>query len=297
MSHPAFVLVTLLALSAPLTAVGQQPPAGALPKNGSAKLLDAINYARTGKRLLAGARIVGGKVAAPGTHPWQVALVAAEGKVVADAFFCGGSLYSANWVITAAHCVNQGTTASQVDVVVGTQDLRKGGTRLKVAQIIIHKAYGVGNPNDNDVALLKLASNVPAAGTKAIVPVSEAEESTLIPPQTLVTTSGWGATSQGGNVVPDLRELTIPTVPTKGVCDDKVSYGNRVTDNMICAGRQQGGQDSCQGDSGGPLSAGTGEARRLVGIVSWGDGCAQPDKYGIYTRVARYSQWIRDNAK
>ena len=287
------------ALLAAVPSISQQRDASdiALPEAGSLKLLDAVRYVRTGKRLLTGERIMGGKVAAPGAHPWQVALIAAEGANVADAFFCGGSLYGPTWIITAAHCVNRGTTPSQVNVVVGTQDLRSGGTRMKVAEIIIHKGYKSAVSNDNDIAMLRLESPVSNPAAKAIVPVSAAEESTLVPPKTDVTTSGWGATRQGGGVVPELREVTVPIVPTKGVCDDRVSYGNRVTDNMICAGLQEGGKDSCQGDSGGPLSAGSGTSRRLVGVVSWGDGCANPDKYGVYTRVARYSKWIEDTVK
>ena len=292
----SFAFCALFAATPSLSQLREASDA-ALPETGSLRLLDAVNYVRTGKRLLTGQRIVGGKVAAAGTHSWQVALIAAEGKNVVDAFFCGGSLYSSTWVITAAHCVNRGTAPSQVNVVVGTQDLRSGGTRLKVAEIVIHKGYNSGTSNDNDIAMVRLESAVSDPAAKTIVPVSEAEESSVIPPKTEVTTSGWGATRQGGGAVPELRELSIPIVPTKGVCDDRVSYGNRVTDNMICAGLQAGGKDSCQGDSGGPLSVGSAAARRLVGVVSWGDGCANADKYGVYTRVARYTKWIEDTVK
>lgn len=263
-----------------------------LPEFGSLKLLDAISYVRTGNRLLTGARVVGGRVAQPGTHPWQVALIAAEGTNVLDAFFCGGSLYKADWVVTAAHCVDRRTDPAQVDVVVGSQDLRAPGIRVKVRAIHVHSAYS-SRTMDNDIALLQLMMPISDPRAKLISLVATTEEPRLVYDKAPLMTSGWGATRQGGDVVPELRELIVPYVPT-AVCNDRVSYNGKITDNMICAGQQTGGQDACQGDSGGPLSAGADAARRLVGIVSWGYGCANPDKYGVYTRVARYTKWISD---
>ena len=102
--------------------------------------------------------------------------------------------------------------------------------------------------------------------------------------------TGWGAAEQGGSVVRDLREVTVPFV-TNAVCGDLLSYGSQITDTMICAGLAAGGTNSCQGDSGGPLVS-TSAPVQLVGVVSWGEGCAKPGKYGVYSRIANFKKWI-----
>jgi secreted trypsin-like serine protease len=78
-------------------------------------------------------------------------------------------------------------------------------------------------------------------------------------------------------------------------CNNAASYNNRILPTMLCAGRARGGIDACQGDSGGPLIRGgePGDAV-LVGIVSFGDGCARPNKFGVYTRVSSYRGWIKE---
>ena len=116
---------------------------------------------------------------------------------------------------------------------------------------------------------------------------------------------GWGTTSEGGDVSEDLREVDMPIVDDE-TCGEPQSYGDEfVPAVMLCVGLPGGGVDSCQGDSGGPLMVNTGggvttgeeasaEGWKLAGIVSWGEGCAEPDKYGIYTRLANHGirAWI-----
>jgi secreted trypsin-like serine protease len=114
--------------------------------------------------------------------------------------------------------------------------------------------------------------------------------------RTLVT--GWGDTT-GSFVYPiDLRQVIVPLQPRHD-CNDTDSYNGLITKNMICAGLDAGGKDSCQGDSGGPLTTrppgtfgGVGTYGILTGIVSWGAGCALPELFGVYTRVARFRGWI-----
>nr|CAI5835085.1 unnamed protein product [Callosobruchus analis] len=102
---------------------------------------------------------------------------------------------------------------------------------------------------------------------------------------------GWGATKQNGQTATKLQEVKVPIM--SNVDCKKTGYGSRITDNMMCAGYPEGKKDSCQGDSGGPLLVQNGTAYQIVGIVSWGEGCAQANYPGVYTRVNRYISWIK----
>ncbi len=254
---------------------------------GSEPLKNALHYAKTGTWLVE-PKIVGGVPAKPGDDPWQVALVVGE-ITDRNTAFCGGSLVRPNWVLTAAHCVDGGTAPSQVDIVSGTVDLDAGGTRSRVAEIIVHQSYDPGT-HDNDIALLRLAGNVTA---QPIALVSVASEEQFAQPGTNVRVTGWGRTSEGGSGVRKLRTVDVPFV-SRTDCNDKVAYDGGITENMVCAGRQLGGADSCQGDSGGPLTNAAGNSRTLLGVVSFGEGCARPNKYGVYTRVANYGAWVNN---
>jgi secreted trypsin-like serine protease len=271
---------------APQAEVREEPVATVAEAGpGSLLLRSALLFEETGQTLIE-PKIVGGREAQPGENPWQVALVAGS-RTDKNVVFCGGSAIGPTWILTAAHCVDEGTAPAQVDVVSGTVDLDQGGRRTRVAQIIIHPGW---NPSthDNDVALLRLAD---AAMAQPIALVTAASEAPLVNPGSLVRVTGWGSAQQGAFTVRRLRTVDVPIVSSTD-CNDRVSYNGAISNNMICAGWQRGGADSCQGDSGGPLTAPSANGRILIGVVSWGRGCAQPNKYGIYTRLASYSQWI-----
>jgi secreted trypsin-like serine protease len=107
-----------------------------------------------------------------------------------------------------------------------------------------------------------------------------------------LTVAGWGALTWGDSMgSKDLREASVPLV-SDARCNRGASYDGAITGNMLCAGRAAGGVDSCQGDSGGPLTFASASGAVLVGIVSWGDGCGSPNKYGVYTRVSRFNAWV-----
>jgi len=111
------------------------------------------------------------------------------------------------------------------------------------------------------------------------------------------TVAGWGATEQGGDVSPNLQKVEVPVIPNKQ-CNWRTLYLGKITENMLCAGdTKSGGKDSCQGDSGGPLIVERNNRYLLVGIVSYGYGCAQPLAPGVYTRVGRYPEWIQENTQ
>lgn len=235
-------------------------------------------------------KIVGGKPAPAGAFPWQVSLGVSWISDPFSAHFCGGSVLSEKWIITAAHCAVR-LTPGQVIITAGTNRLVDGAVRRNVNRIIVHRSYSVQN-QDNDIALMELRDPLPTGlQIKKVDLFTPGEESGLTETSVL-TVTGWGATVEGGNVVRDLRYLDdLPFVP-RATCNSTQAYDGRITVNMICAGVRTGGKDSCQGDSGGPLTFGS-ATPKLAGIVSWGDGCAAPDKVGVYTRVSNYVDWIQ----
>jgi trypsin len=218
--------------------------------------------------------------------PWQVALVDNGSHFQ----FCGGSLIAENWVLTAAHCVDNffvGNDPEKVDVVVGTLTFMSGGEQIPVRAIHLHPSWD-GNNLDFDAALLELESDA-----------SEGESITLheagqgLDEGMPVRVSGWGATSEGGAGSTTLLWVDVPVVSTE-TCNEPESYGGAITDAMFCAGDRDGGRDACQGDSGGPVAADLDGTWTVVGIVSWGHGCARRLKYGVYTRVAEITEWANE---
>lgn len=238
-------------------------------------------------------KIVGGKQAPPGKYKWQVSLGVAWIADPYRAHFCGGSVYSDRWIITAAHCTEK-LTPSKIVVTAGTNRLFPGAIRRNVKRIISHKGFN-GATYNNDIALLELFDPLPLGTQISAVPLlTPVSDAALLTPGAQLVVTGWGATIEGGLPVRDLRYLdNVPYVDRK-FCNTPLVYDGKITENMICAGVLSGGTDSCQGDSGGPLTAETETAPKLVGVVSWGEGCARTNKVGIYTRVANYIDWVRD---
>ncbi|MBF0369789.1 MAG: serine protease [Magnetococcales bacterium] len=233
-------------------------------------------------------RIVGGNEAESGSYPWMVALVNAASPSAYHGQFCGGTLVTPEWVVTAAHCV-EGERPNQVDVVLDIHNLREeSGERLEVSEIIVHPDYST-HTMDNDIALLHLASS---ASQEPISMVTGDNADELTAEGVLSTVIGWGNTQGTGQAnYPDaLQEVQVPLV-TNDACNN--GYNGQITDNMLCAGYDDGGKDSCSGDSGGPLMVPASDGSfSLAGVVSWGYGCAMPDYYGVYTRVSMYDDWM-----
>ncbi len=223
-------------------------------------------------------KIVGGVEAAKGEFPFIVSLQGSYGG-----HFCGGSLIKKDWVLTAAHCVPGGIKT----VIAGLYDQSQtqGVEKFAVDKVIQHPDYNK-QPQDWDFALVHLK------GASKFTPV--ALNKTELTGNVDLVTAGWGYTEENGTIPNVLRKVTVPMVPAE-TCS--AAYPGSITDRMICAGLDAGGKDSCQGDSGGPLIVGAGTQRALAGVVSWGEGCARPNKYGVYSKVTAALAWINGIVK
>ena len=232
--------------------------------------------------------IVGGQVARPGEWPWQVHLSYRRNDG-SWAGFCGGSVVAPRWVLTAAHCVvdkaGRIRPASRLGVRVDTQRRGRGGRVIRVAAVHPHSGYGA---KLNDIALLKLAR---PARVKAVELPDAARLAAIAPPGTVATVTGWGTRRFGVRDVPDrLLEVEVPMVGERAC---RSAYPGRIRHGMLCAGLPEGGKDSCQGDSGGPLVVRDGKRWMQVGVVSWGAGCGDPGKYGVYADTGAFATWIQ----
>lgn len=243
-------------------------------------------------------RVVGGRQSVANSWPWMVALFFNKTN-----FRCGGSIIKPSWIITAAHCFSDSTSKNPADwtVRVGEHSFKskeEKEKRLGVRQIIIHPGYKRSNsshPGDNDIALVHLSSSIRFGSlvNQICLPPSFA----YFKPGLRCTVTGWGHTSWNGTMSHVLREGWIDLV-SKPVCNSERSYNGTIGPNFLCAGFKEGRTDACLYDSGGPLNCPEPNGRWiLAGIVSWGERCALPHKYGVYTNVHRYTPWITETLK
>jgi len=230
--------------------------------------------------------IVGGQDATRGQWPWQVSL-----RNAANRHFCGGVIINSNWVLTAAHCVD-GNSAGGLRVVVGEHDTRESNNANRqtymVTQIVSHPEYDFWAQFDADIALLQIAS--PIAMGPGVAAACKPATSDFVGQSAVV--SGWGTlTSGGGSLPPVLQWVELP-IPSNEDCYWSM-WPADITDGMICAGNiPEYERDSCQGDSGGPMVVqGNDGSWAVVGLVSWGFGCASGTP-GVYARVSYYNDWI-----
>lgn len=198
------------------------------------------------------------------------------------------------WVLTAAHCVviRDGELLSANDVAVYrvAPDGRPRGAGTRVSAIFPHPQY-MKREAKNDVALLRLATPVNLESSKTPLLATAQTESTWARPSVCAAVAGWGDTSQRSSL--PLQAIEVPIIDQQA-CRGALSPPFDIQPGPhICAGYMPGGKDSCQGDSGGPLVVWAGPTGfLLVGVVSFGDGCARANKPGVYARVSTYHDWI-----
>ncbi|XP_034478334.1 vitellin-degrading protease-like [Drosophila innubila] len=227
-------------------------------------------------------RIVGGEDADIREFPHQISMRYRENHR------CGGSLVASNIVVSAAHCLSTLKSAENLTIVAGSTtlfQLSPSSQTLPVRKFIIHDKYKTFN-NDNDAAILFLDGDFEFNEFVQPIPLAKERPENGTP----VFVTGWGVTKENG-LLPNILQKVVVKVVENTTC--KKSYPILLTGNMLCSGEDGGGKDACQGDSGGPLIYN----KELLGIVSWGTGCARPKYPGVYASVPEVRGWIEKTIK
>lgn len=255
-STAATILLSLLALAAPLSSMGQS-------------------------------KIVGGTRA--GSYPWMAAVANTTGGTLFDRQFCGGSLIAPDWILTAAHCL-EGEVAEGLQILVNFNDLEdsSGAVIRGVKGIYIHPSYrDVSGDLYNDIALILLDAPI-----NTVTPINVATTPVAVTTGASVRAIGWGDTESSPRFPTELQEVDLAIA---SITSARQAYGVSNLDNRHLAAIASG-RDTCGGDSGGPLfdldGANGGTSPLLVGITSYGLGCAVRDIPGIYANVGNFFPWI-----
>ncbi|CAL9687952.1 unnamed protein product [Knipowitschia caucasica] len=242
-------------------------------------------------------KVVGGSYTSIESQPWVVSILKSNGNLL-----CGGSLITPCWVLTAAHCFD-GLEESEkpLKVYLGKNAINETDSskeqKFMVDKMVIHRKYVASNYN-NDIALLKIKNQDGGCAVK-----SETSRTVCLPPfRTQLPggfqcrVAGYGKEQQYGSYSNVLKEGRVNLVP-QSECRKTDYYGDLITGNMFCAANSNWTDDACSGDSGGPLVCNIAGRMFLFGVVSWGDGCAQRNKPGVYTKVSSYNRWIAKNTR
>jgi len=255
--------------------------------------------------------VIGGRPAQVGQFPWAVQALRSDGTS------CGGTLLSNKWVLSAAHCHEEGVRFTKVmlgvtkvkggekatyrvkrrkgDIIVGAPQV------VEVGRAIVHPNYRRDSHNValNDLVLLEL---------KVAVKFGPLVQPICLPPgeglnKGVSTVAGWGLTKNYHVSSPNHLQWVDLDILSDAECtlayktlntrsrNNKEDSGIRLDPAIhLCAGGKVG-EDSCEGDSGGPLVVRDGGQSYLVGVVSGGPVCAQGFA-GYYAKVSSYLKWI-----
>ncbi|OXA58083.1 trypsin-1 [Folsomia candida] len=237
-------------------------------------------------------RIVGGSNSAIGEFPWRVSLYSVKLGV-----FCGGTIISNNFVLTAAHCTNSVEPGDTIYVNAGDYDLSSSTdtqNQLIPVDYVVQNTMYNDQTQDSDISLLRLQT--PLVYNSNVGPV-------CLPWNyintdfngKLVTASGWGTQYFGGGISPTLKKVEIPVLETQPCADKYAGTHITITNNMICT--YYPGRDTCQGDSGGSIDYKNTTTGRwtAIGVTSQGISCGQADQPGVYSKIVRFLTWIQGN--
>ncbi|XP_069704879.1 transmembrane protease serine 9-like [Periplaneta americana] len=232
-------------------------------------------------------RIVGGIVAEKGEFPWIVWI--RLGHKNGD--FCAGTLISPSYVLTAAHCLQDTEDVSDLNLYLGLHNIAEAKNPHKATSMKIHSEFVDDEELNlpNDIGIIQLDKPVE---------FSDRIRAACIPKENYnydngeATVAGWGVTAENGRPAKLLRKVKLPFVP-RSLCNETFPG---LRQGVVCAGYKEGKRDACQGDSGGPMhrinNAGMYE---LVGLVSFGEGCARPEMPAVFTKIPHYLDWIKAN--
>ncbi|XP_042554078.1 LOW QUALITY PROTEIN: brain-specific serine protease 4-like [Dipodomys spectabilis] len=238
-------------------------------------------------------RVVGGQDSGDAEWPWVVS-IRKNGT-----HHCAGSLLTRRWVVTAAHCFKGYLEQlSLFSVLLGAWKLGSPGPRAQragVAWVLPHPRYSWKEAAGADIALLRL--HPPVQFSERVLPICLPDASVRLPPHTQCWIAGWGSIRDG---VPlphpqTLQKLRVPIIDS-GICSLLYWRGagqEAITEDMLCAGYLEGQRDACLGDSGGPLMCQVEGSWLLGGIISWGEGCAERNRPGVYTNLLAHRSWVQ----
>ncbi|OQV25943.1 Methionine--tRNA ligase, mitochondrial [Hypsibius exemplaris] len=241
-------------------------------------------------------RIVGGSAAQFGEFPFQAMVV------IKGAEKCGGALLDHDWVVTAGHCVASASiTAGDFIVKLGVWDRTRTNDILPVEErlvtkVILHPTYSSMRSFSQDIALLRLSA--PVVYAPHIQPIclpAPDEEFTYL----MTTITGWGRLQFREDRPSVLQKVDVPVI-SNWQCESMFTTQHTpesILPDMMCASTADGTKDACQGDSGGPLSLIRAGSHVLVGLVSWGYGCALPGYPGVYARMSKFTGWLEDTMR
>ncbi|XP_070612522.1 ovochymase-1 isoform X1 [Erythrolamprus reginae] len=254
--------------------------------------LDICGFPPFGPQRLSTLKI-GGEEACPHCWPWHVSL-----HFLGD-YRCGGAIINLTWVLTAAHCVKITNNPSYWTVVAGNHDiiLKEAAEQVrKVESITMHPAFDVASYG-SDIALVQLQT--PLIYGAAVRPVCLPRPMELLMSFVLCTVTGWANFQGVGGLATRLQQMHVPLV-ANDVCEQNYYFNHPggITPQMLCAGfASLEGHESCQGDSGLLVCQSENKPFILHGLASWGVGCAQPKRPGVYSRVSAFSDWIESVMK
>jgi len=236
-------------------------------------------------------KIVGGGPTGVGEFPWLVAILYRNKNLIGQQ--CAGTLVGDKYVLTAAHCTWY-HARTRIFVRVGDTSLdtefEAHSETIEVERVINHPGYSMAS-DENDIAVIVLAKAVSLTKFPNIKPACLPEQGATFQGDAII--AGWGTEQSGGYAHAWLQKVQVTVFRD----EDCGNIRSLMTSDMICAGVMWGGKDSCQGDSGGPLiipDPSNENGTILVGVVSWGHGCAQALSPGIYSEVSHFIPWLNE---
>ena len=236
-------------------------------------------------------KIIGGTGADIHDDPWQVSIQFVSTPEGVTSHVCGGVIIHPDWVLTAAHCVDRNAGPANLVVASGHSRLDGNLHLSRVNQVALHPGWNRDLRRD-DIALLRIdrkglaLQGRPVDGPGAR-PMADGQWPTL-------RVTGWGVSTQPLRATTQLQQIDLRAEPLASCASDR-RFGKYLTPKMICAASERFDRNFCDGDSGGPATAEIDGRRRLLGIVSFTiDTCIGRGAFGIFTRVASYTGWIRE---